>query len=130
MARRVIWISLGAIAILLLVAVIGSGSLLVLSSTATDTSYSFNSPSNARTIRLIETCRDNACSHQAVISQNSSGGTRQDVRCGLDIAADRPVFEDVSIDWLPDEGGVLITFGAGLEAGGQYALDFARDCNA
>lgn len=129
-ARRVVYLSVGAAVILLLIAMIGSGSLLMLSSTTTDNNYSFNSPSNARIIRLIETCRDDACSHQAVISETRGSGARHDIRCGLDIAADRPVFEGVTVSWMSAETGVTIRYGAGGRGDSTYELNFARDCNA
>lgn len=130
MTRRLIAILLGAIIVVVLVVLIGSGALLMLSSSSTDTSFSFNSPSNARTIRLIETCRDNACTHQAVISQATPDGGTLDIRCGLDIAADRPVFISLELDWLPDESGVMIRYGLTETVRPAYTLDFARDCNA
>lgn len=126
---RLLTIFLGIGLVVILLVVIGSGSLLMLSSSSTDTSYSFNSPSNARVIRLIETCRGDTCTHQAIITQTASDGSVRDIRCGLDIATDRLVFTAVGVDWMHGERGVMIRYDVTQSGVPAYSLDFARDCN-
>ena len=127
---RLLTIFLGIGLVVILLVVIGSGSLLMLSSSSTDTIYSFNSPSNARVIRLIETCRGDICTHQAIITQTASDGSVvRDIRCGLDIATDRPVFTAVGVDWMHGERGVMISYDVSRSGVPAYSLDFARDCN-
>lgn len=130
MARRAVTIVLGLALIAALVVVLGFAALLMLGSSSVDTRTAFPSPSSARTLHLIETCRANACTHQAVVSMPAPGGGTVEIRCGLDIAADRPVFDRVEVDWLNDESGVMIRYGLTQTAMPSYALDFIRDCNA
>lgn len=92
---------------------------------------SFVAPSGERTLYLLESCEAGACTHEALIelpAENGNGALQ--VRCGLDIVAEQPVFDRVEVDWAPEETAVLIRYGIVDEEGPVYALDFERDCNA
>lgn len=130
MARRALSIVFGLVLIVVLVVLAGFAALLVLSSSNDDTRHAFASPSGVHTLHLIETCRADACTHQAVLETVSSTGSPVEIRCGLDIAAEQPVFDTIEIEWLDDEGGVAIRYDLTETEIGTYTLDFTRDCNA
>ena len=89
MPRRAITIVLGLVLIVMLVVLAGFAALLVLGASNDDARHVFTSPSGGRTLHLIETCRADACTHQAVIETSGPNGNTVEIRCGLDIAAAR-----------------------------------------
>lgn len=130
MSKLLFRVILGSVLLLTLLFIAGVVAVLLLSTNDEDTSHSFASPSGARTLYLIESCQGSTCTHQAVIEiQGADSGTVQ-IRCGLDIVADRPVFSAVEVDWSPNEDAVTIRYALMEEGGSVYALDLGRDCNA
>lgn len=130
MSRRAIVILVGVVLIATFALVLILGALLVFSASSADTRQSFVSPSGQSTIHLIETCHENVCSHQAVVSFTTSTGSAAEIRCGLEISTDQPVFSQLALDWWPDESGVFLRYGSPVVSAPGYPLDFTVDCNS
>lgn len=93
-----------------------------------DTRHASSSPSGERTLHLFEVCFEESCVHQAILQLPSLEGPRVQIRCDLDIVAQRPVFDAVEVDWTEDENAVIIRYGINDSGRSAYGLDFARDC--
>lgn len=128
--RRLVAATIGLLLLLAVLAAAGFVGILLLGNPDDETRSSFASPSGERTLHLIETCQPAACSHEALIEMPGIEGGIVQVRCGLDIEAETPVFDGVRVEWTPAEDAVLVRhadIGGGEET---FVIDFAEHCNA
>lgn len=116
----------GVVAVFAIFAVIGWAIWSAIPEPATR--HASTSPSTERTVHLFEVCFEESCVHQAILELPSVEGPRVQIQCGLDIAAERPVFEEVEVEWAADESAVDIHYTATDIGDMTYNLDFTRDC--
>lgn len=130
MAGRWIAIIFGSILLLAVLGVIGAAAIFTLVGSVDDVRYDFVSPSGQVDLYLIETCEREGCTHQAIIERPGQQGESIQIRCGLDIEAAEPAFVSLDVNWMSDEGGVLISFAGAEGPERSISLDFQSDCNA